>query len=245
MRKKSLKALLLSVLTLTFLFTSSFTAYAASSSVTKVTVYGYTYNFWAEAYHDSDGSWAYTIAETANGNDAPAGYMGVIARLYNSSDILVASSGNDYYYYNSPSSNIVESTPIISGSGNYYSQGKVQFYNGSTYTPYTTTKSPYVAGRVASSTIKPYQTNINGESYGYAGQNADMIGYEPDLIAAYGTDGTFGYVRATELVSPTPSSPEEAIALSQQNKNGKTINVYGKDGITVISTFKLASGRVK
>lgn len=79
--------------------------------------------------------------------------------------------------------------------------------------------------------------NVNGETYGYAIQ-AETIGYEPDLIAATGTNGTDGYVRGTDLEGPIPSSPEEAIAM--QSTNGRYIPLYESDGETVIGEFYIS-----
>lgn len=81
-----------------------------------------------------------------------------------------------------------------------------------------------------------YQTNMNGQTFGPNIYNNSYIGNEPDLIAAYGIDGTFGYVLATDFDS-NPCNPTEAIA--QQNKNGnlRVIPLYDKDGETVIGEF--------
>lgn len=82
-----------------------------------------------------------------------------------------------------------------------------------------------------------YEKNANGETYGYAIQS-ETIGYEPDLIAATGTNGEDGYVRGTDLDGPVPSSPEEAIAM--QSPNGRYIPLYESDGKTVIGEFYIS-----
>lgn len=82
-----------------------------------------------------------------------------------------------------------------------------------------------------------YEKNANGETYGYAIQS-ETIGYEPDLIAATGTNGEDGYVRGTDLDGPIPSSPEEAIAM--QSSNGRYIPLYESDGETVIGEFYIS-----
>ncbi|KXG74030.1 Regulatory protein BlaR1 [Fervidicola ferrireducens] len=86
-----------------------------------------------------------------------------------------------------------------------------------------------------------YQVNEYGETYGPA-IYAEVLGEEPDLIAAEGIDGTLGYVRSSDLNSPEPRTPEEAVAL---NKLGaKLIPLYDKDGRTVIGQFKMETGGV-
>nr|WP_281054652.1 M56 family metallopeptidase [Thermosediminibacter oceani] len=86
-----------------------------------------------------------------------------------------------------------------------------------------------------------YQVNEYGETYGPA-IYAEFLGEEPDLIAAIGIDGTFGYVRSSDLKTPDPRTPEEAVA---QNKLGaRLIPLYDKDGRTVIGQFKVGSGPV-
>lgn len=82
-----------------------------------------------------------------------------------------------------------------------------------------------------------YARNANGETYGYAIQ-AESIGYEPELIAATGTDGTDGYVRGSDLEGPVPASPEEA--LTMQSSEGRYIPLYESDGETVIGEFYIS-----
>ncbi|ADL07111.1 M56 family metallopeptidase [Thermosediminibacter oceani] len=90
--------------------------------------------------------------------------------------------------------------------------------------------------------ISNYQYRVNeyGETYGPA-IYAEVLGEEPDLIAAIGIDGTFGYVRSSDLNPPDPRTPEEAVA--QNNLGDKLIPLYDKDGRTVIGQFKIVSGR--
>jgi beta-lactamase regulating signal transducer with metallopeptidase domain len=108
---------------------------------------------------------------------------------------------------------------------------------------------PSIESRGSSESVLPkpkeitnyrYQVNEYGETYG-SDAYADIIGEEPDLIAATGIDGTDGYVRSSDMDS-NPRTPEEAVA---QNKPGAImIPLYDKDGRTIIGQFKYGSGPV-
>ena len=63
----------------------------------------------------------------------------------------------------------------------------------------------------------------------------------PGLLLAQGEDGTLGYVRVTDLGSPQPDTPEEAVALMAAREvsgyTGRYIDLYAPDGVTVIGRF--------
>lgn len=80
-----------------------------------------------------------------------------------------------------------------------------------------------------------YPVNENGETYGKDVYDNDS-NEQPDLIAVYGVDGTYGYIKATDG-EIEPSNPEEAIELTKGNSGPKEIPVYDKDGKTIVSTF--------
>jgi hypothetical protein len=82
-----------------------------------------------------------------------------------------------------------------------------------------------------------YPVNSHGESYGSAA-DAPWHGGEPDLIAACATNGRRGYVRRTELRTPPPASPEEAVAMmASRAGRSRSIHVYEQDGRTVVGEF--------
>jgi hypothetical protein len=63
----------------------------------------------------------------------------------------------------------------------------------------------------------------------------------PALIRAVGDDGVTGYVRYADLEGgPQPSNPEEAVAMSGQER---VIPVYAADSITVIDWLTISSGQ--
>jgi len=86
------------------------------------------------------GAWASTYAGTYPYKTVPAGYLGMLCRLYNSSGVLVRQDG--YYYNSSPCIGVEQPGSHTTVRGNYYSYGKTQAWNGSGYATYLTFKSP-------------------------------------------------------------------------------------------------------
>lgn len=88
-----------------------------------------------------------------------------------------------------------------------------------------------------------FKENKNGETYG-TGLQADILGYEPDLLLATGENNVLGYVRVTDLDEPTPSSPKEASKIQKKRietkYTGRYIPLYASDGRTVIGRFLVA-----
>ncbi|MBS42714.1 MAG: hypothetical protein CMH83_06020 [Nocardioides sp.] len=87
-----------------------------------------------------------------------------------------------------------------------------------------------------SSTVE-LEVNEFGETYG----SAEESKVDPDLVRAIATNGTVGYVRASDLNGPEPLSPEEAVqmTLDAQKAGARMIPVYERDGRTVIGEFKV------
>lgn len=70
-----------------------------------------------------------------------------------------------------------------------------------------------------------YPVNQVGESYGLA-VLADIVGEEPDLIAAVGVDGNEGYVRAEELSADYDVQPDEVVLIPLYDVNGVEIGSF-------------------
>lgn len=89
-----------------------------------------------------------------------------------------------------------------------------------------------------------YETNANGETFGNRNQ-AEVLGYEADLILAEGENGVVGYVRASDL-NNTADSPTSAVNEMQARENsalgGYYIPLYLEDGTTVIGQFFVENG---
>ena len=119
--------------------------------------------------------------------NVPAGYMGVQARLYTSNGTLKLSSS---YVYNSTAIiNELAYTSETSSSGYFYSHTQVKLYNGDGYNTYNAYKSPNIAAPTSLDIfMDSYGVTKNNEIYGSA-LLAEIIGQEPDLILAVGTDG--------------------------------------------------------
>ena len=87
--------------------------------------------------------------------------------------------------------------------------------------------------------VPDFPKNKNGQTYGSA-SDASSPYTEPDLIKAYGVDGTEGYVLKTDLDGKMPNNPEEALAQQKSRPaGGRDILLYDVDGKTVIGVFHI------
>ncbi|GEM_PF-1061825 len=75
--------------------------------------------------------------------------------------------------------------------------------------------------------------NENGQTYGVDSEDS------PDLIAAQGIDGTYGYILSNDLDGPEFSTPEEAVNWQKKHNGRRVIPLYASDGKTVIGEFDL------
>lgn len=90
----------------------------------------------------------------------------------------------------------------------------------------------------------PYPENDRGMTYG-SGANVDEDDPGPDLVAAYGTNGRCGFVRAADLEEDPPRTPEDAADhMADLDPDGHDIPLYARDGVTVIGRFHIDGGRV-
>ncbi len=83
----------------------------------------------------------------------------------------------------------------------------------------------------------PYPVNTNGQTYG-SGMNIDADNPGPDLIAAYGTNGAFGYVLATDRPQPATSLVKDFT----RQKTTTAIPLYEVNGETVVGEFAIVPG---
>jgi hypothetical protein len=59
----------------------------------------------------------------------------------------------------------------------------------------------------------------------------------PELVRAVGDSGVEGYVRLVDLEGPQPSNPDEAIAMSGQER---VVPLYSDDGETVVDQYTIS-----
>ncbi|MET3207360.1 UNVERIFIED_CONTAM: hypothetical protein ABIC26_000294 [Paenibacillus sp. PvR008] len=242
MKSKLLKFLSMVLLVSTLVSINLPLTYADSvqSAPVKSTVYGTTYVY-RSVLSIGGGASAWTLVTTNSGDPVPMGYMGVQGRLYNSENSLIRST--DWKYTTKSTSGIQVQTDYLSASGNYYSYGAVDLYNGNGYTRSYAYKTSIGTQSIGGSS---YDVNENGETYG-SGVMAAKTGVDPDLIASVGIDGTSGYVRSEDLNSNHASTPEEALKIQQEigEQVSKIIPLYDKDGKTIVGKFVIDAGEVE
>ena len=85
-----------------------------------------------------------------------------------------------------------------------------------------------------------YSVNDYGQTYG-TDYNVTYPENLPDLIGVIGDNGKQGYVYSDEFYCDPPSSPEEAVKITESMLDGtyepKVFTVYAVDGKTAIDTF--------
>lgn len=78
-----------------------------------------------------------------------------------------------------------------------------------------------------------------------SGLGVDATSPGPDLVAAYGTNGAFGYLRATDRERAVGLPPDGLVVdPPEMPADGIDIPLYAEDGVTVIGTFTISPGRV-
>ncbi|QTH41063.1 hypothetical protein J4772_26420 [Cohnella sp. LGH] len=170
----------------------------------------------------------------------PAGYMGVQARIFKqSNNALIKSSSFSFNPTATNGSVHVSTSNYNNPTGGYYSQAAIQMWYSdlSQFVNSAAGKTPFIIFPE----ITSYATNENGETYGAAGISA-VLGTDPDLILAYGEDGTLGYVRSSDL-NWKPTTPQEALR-HQSSSISKNIPLYDYNGKLVIGSFELEPGEV-
>lgn len=189
------------------------------------------------------------------GQTAPPGDIGVRARLFKSGVLCEAI---DYKYNAFPAPELTVGTTNTCGTGSYNSHGFTAVWNGTNaYREALTFPSNALdwtapAARSAgpatnndADTVAESGTNDQGQTYGPGDTATDAE--LPDLVAAFGDDGTAGYIEKSALQS-TVVSPSEATTLERQTIGGvevhgsapRTVPVYAEDGTTQISDFTIS-----
>lgn len=171
---------------------------------------------------------ASTAIYPAFGQPVPAFRIGVQSRLFKSG---VLCQITPWQYNPNSTARLENKTSGNCGTGSYNSHGFVQATDGvnsSTFVTFPTNPIDYTAPAAARSaqTAAPADlstgTNTNGETFGSAAE-ADSPESVPDLIASYGNDGTFGYVKADDVVSVDDATT--------------SVPLYSSDGTTVLGSL--------
>lgn len=90
--------------------------------------------------------------------------------------------------------------------------------------------------KVVHNAPKEYKVNKNGETYG---ENDPELGYEPELIAAVGEDGNYGYVKAEDFDNlKLEVSAEEK---KESELESMELPLYDKEGEEIIDTFRVGN----
>jgi hypothetical protein len=98
------------------------------------------------------------------------------------------------------------------------------------------------SGNEGSSPAPVYPKNESGQTYG-SGLESTSPDTDPDLIKAYGVDGTLGYVQSADLIEEMPKSPEEALKIQAKGIQDKEIPLYDVSGKKVIGKFKIKASK--
>lgn len=94
--------------------------------------------------------------------------------------------------------------------------------------------------QASSAPAQLYSINANGQSYG-SELSASDPSQAPDLISAYGIDGTLGYVKKTYLMAYQLASPAASRKLTLEQFKGADIPLYSSDGITVLGKYHISA----
>ena len=70
-----------------------------------------------------------------------------------------------------------------------------------------------------------YPVSDKGKTYGSA-LLSEIVGHEPDLISAVGTDGQAGYVKYEDVKKPEIKNPSEAVSYMQDRLETYTVPLY-------------------
>lgn len=192
------------------------------------------YDTYSSVYVGSK-SKAATWIQTRSTEKVPECSIGVIARLYDKDGTLIKYTG--MRYNEKPTNYYYAVTEYYSTSQPVYSQGQVDIYTGTEYLrcDVASTHSFSESDKSHTPTIndsKDDPTNASGKTYG-----TSLFSGEPDLIAAIGTDGVHGYVKADDL-DPKVNNPEEAEAYMEGFNKNRILPLYDVNE-TVIGTFIL------
>lgn len=214
---------------------------------------GKEYKVSAILYQNSSTSYRGSVwAETTDASNVNPGIIGCKAKLCDGAtgDMIYEGSwsyntNSDYFHY-SITPNYYYTSSIIAG-------GWVQLGTGTGFLQEPVNNTAVIGGNSSSSYAKSmiesnysllstlnsdmtYPTNENGETYG-SSLLSYIVGKEPDLIAAVGTNGVRGYVRLNDD-SPVITCEADVISYYESIKKYHSVPLYDYHG-NVIGSFEL------
>ena len=207
-----------------------------------------TYRFRARLELFSHGVFGTTYLESVSGAPMMVDSVAIKAILLNSNNIIVSQSA--MVKISNATTSFAYDT-YCSDSNTYHARGYVKLptaKSGNTYSlsaPYPTTDTAsetFVSGSTSSMpdvplyysslTAEGYEPNAKGETYGKI-TGADNSGVFPDLIAAVGVNGNYGYVRYEDSFKDTYDRIDVTIPL--YDSNGNVIDTFILSGSEVTS----------
>lgn len=216
------------------------------SDYVDVTAGSKTYKVQSILYQDSTRTFrASTWVETKDSSKVPANYIGVKAELMSddTGDTIATTawkynSATDYFMY--------AVTPKTTTPDRVYSRGQYKLYTGTAHKTGVAPETTYAGGsRMIPENILAtlnadgtYPKTASGLTYGSA-RLAEVVGMEPDLIAARGNDGARGYVKNTDLNPNICCDADYQKYLADLDANGWKIPLYDLQG-AVIGAFEIS-----
>lgn len=229
------------------------------SSIVRVNFEGTSYEVWSTLYKDGSMYRGATWIKTADNSNILAGGVQVQAFLFDSKGEVDSSSlstlSSPCYFHVAYTDYRATSDTGVYATGTAYvkdSQGSYHPFSSSNTRQQNLSRAAAIQGGMLASNGS-YFTNSAGETYGSLAL-ASMVGTEPDLILASGTEGQSGYVRCEDLFAnyDTEGAGGQYIALYDLNGNvignflivfNDSSKIIGKDIETVHA--ELANGRAE
>lgn len=257
--KKKLVGLFLALAVCFSLSIPALAAEDCDSTIVRVDFEGTTYEVWSTLFRDGSLYRGATWIKTADNSNIPAGGAQVQAFLFDSTGRVDESSlsvlSSPYYFHVAYTDYRATSDTGVYATGTAYvkdSQGIFHPFSSSNARQQNLSRTAAIQGGMLASNGS-YFTNSAGETYGSLAL-ASVVGTEPDLILASGTEGQSGYVRCEDLFAnyDTEGAGGQYIALYDLNGNvignflivfNDSSKIVGKDIETVRA--ELANGRAE
>lgn len=231
--KKRISAVILALVLGFSMCVPAFAVDDCDSPTVTVTVERKSYDIWSTLFKDGSRYRAATWIKTTDNSNIPAGGVQVQSFLMSGSGQITQSSlstlSSAYYFHVAYTPYTSTSAAGIYGTGTAYiklSDGEYKAYASANASESNLTSLELAIEDGLLAADGTYLQNDAGMTYGSLAL-ADIIGGEPDLISAIGTDGESGYVRRDELFA---NYDTEGYA-------GRYISLYDADGNDIGSFF--------